>query len=286
MQINYSRATVYSLVGYFLFGVGAVITKLIIASYPPSQFLFIESLVCLPLYLVMALFCGGLKTLKTHYPVMQLNRGLLQTASAYAGLFGLGLLPVATYTMLGYATPFIVAVLALVFLREAIPRKSGLVIIGGFFGVVLITQPELANSLTGVAAVLLSCVMWGGNIILMRKMPKDHTMVFPFYTLLFVGAISAIVLAVTGFKPMPLHDVFLVGCAGVFYFGGAQFLFASYRQAPLHFTMPFQYTQLIWVTLFGYWIWHYIPDPIQLCGLAIVVATALYLSIVKERQIE
>ena len=48
---------------------------------------------------------------------------------------------------------------------------------------------------------------------------------------------------------------------------------------------PFQYTQLIWLAIFGYLVFGNFPDNFTILGAAIIVASGLYI-LYRERQVK
>lgn len=278
------KASLYSLIAYMMIALGIVAWKNVIATYSISQVLIIEALVCIPLFIGMAKAKGGLHLLKTSYPRLQILRGISQTCACYIGLYGLIHLPVSTYTMLGYCTPFIITLSAWIFLKEKCPPAGWACIVIGFIGTALIIQPEYTRNFVAALAVVASCGFWAANVILMRQMPKDHVVSFPFYTVIIVNIVSCMVVMINGIIPMTLIDFSLVAIAGVLFFIGAQILFITYRLAPLYILTPFQYTQIIWVALLSYFLWADTPTLVQIIGLIIIIIATIYSSFLKEKK--
>lgn len=278
MDRQIKKAALYSVLAYFIMAFGVVAWKSVIGTYTISQILALEALVCLPLFIGLAKRSGGLHLLGTAYPFLQALRGIVQALAAYIGLYGLIHLPVSTYTMLGYCTPLIVTFSGWLFFKEKCPPIGWLCIVIGFVGTALIIQPEYTQNFIAALAVILSCCFWAANIVLMKKMPKDHIISFPFYTLMIVGSLSCMITLAQGVIPMTLFDFSIAAIAGVCFFVGAQILFSTYRLAPLYFLTPFQYTQIVWVVVLSYLIWAEIPTFIQMIGLIVVVTAATYSS--------
>ena len=280
---NNSEAAIYSIFAYFLMALGIVAWKSVIGTYGAAQILMLEALVCLPLFIGLAYYKGGLKLLKTSYPRLQLLRGLLQTGAAYIGLYGLIHLPVSTYTMLQYCTPFIMTVAAVFFLKERCPSIIWLCVAVGFLGTAFILQPEYSENFLASCAVILSCCLWSANVIIMKKMPKDDVITFPFYTVVVVGLVSLVLTIYQGIIFMPLIDFALASVAGAFFFFGAQILFITYRLSALSFLTPFQYTQILWIVMLSYLLWSDIPTIFQIFGLILVMAAAITSAFYKEK---
>ena len=51
----------------------------------------------------------------------------------------------------------------------------------------------------------------------------------------------------------------------------------AYRYAPAAVIAPFDYTALIWGTLFGWLVWHELPGASVWLGATIVIASGLYI---------
>ena len=64
---------------------------------------------------------------------------------------------------------------------------------------------------------------------------------------------------------------------GAFASFGHYLLIAGHRLAPASVLAPFMYTQLVWATAFGYFVFGDVPNRWTLAGAAIVVASGLYL---------
>jgi drug/metabolite transporter (DMT)-like permease len=54
-------------------------------------------------------------------------------------------------------------------------------------------------------------------------------------------------------------------------------LIAGHRLAPASVLAPFIYTQLVWVAIFGYFVFAQLPDGWTVVGASIVVASGLYI---------
>lgn len=281
---QFRKAAFYSVIAYLIIAVGIVVWKSVIADYGTPQILAVEAVICFPLYLGLAKIKGGFHLLKTAYPFLQVLRGILQTCAAYVGLYGLLHLPVSTYAMIGYCSPFIITIAAVFFLKEKCPPIGWLYILIGLVGTLLVIQPEYTNNSGAVLASILSSCFWAANVILMRQMPEDDVISFPFYTLVIVGFISCLITLINGITPMPPFDFSMIAISGIFFFVGAQILFVTYRLSPLYFSTPFQYTQIVWIIILSFFFWKEIPTVIQFLGLALIATGSICSSFLKKEE--
>jgi drug/metabolite transporter (DMT)-like permease len=63
---------------------------------------------------------------------------------------------------------------------------------------------------------------------------------------------------------------------GLFGGMGQLFLTSALRFAPVSVVVPFDYTQLLWAVLLGWWLWGTRPPATTWIGAAVIVASGLY----------
>ena len=64
----------------------------------------------------------------------------------------------------------------------------------------------------------------------------------------------------------------MFGCLGQY------FLILSLRYAPMSLLAPFEYSSLVWASLYGYIFWGDVLGPVAIAGVAIIVAACLYIT--------
>ena len=58
----------------------------------------------------------------------------------------------------------------------------------------------------------------------------------------------------------------------------AYLIIVAYRNAPAAVIAPFDYTMMIWATLFGWLFWRETPEPIVVAGAIIIALAGLYVT--------
>lgn len=220
----------------------------------------------------------GLGALKTRHPVAQILRGLLILGSMLTAFVALGYLPLADVTAIAYSTPLFVAALAVPMLGERIGARRAILLALGFAGVVLMAQPS-----TGVlhAAALLpiaSALLYAVAMLVTRRMRADESAaatMFWSHATVIVGASAALPWFWT--TPGAFDGAMLVVLG--FSNGVAHYcVMQAYRVARAATVAPLDYTALVWATVFGFVVWGDFPAPTVWLGVALVVATSLYLA--------
>jgi drug/metabolite transporter (DMT)-like permease len=57
---------------------------------------------------------------------------------------------------------------------------------------------------------------------------------------------------------------------------GQFFLIQAFRYGEVSLVAPFEYSSLLWATLFGFLFWQQLPTPTVLIGAAVIIASSLY----------
>jgi drug/metabolite transporter (DMT)-like permease len=192
---------------------------------------------------------------------------LTTTFAAYS------LMPMAETTVLLFTSSLFIPVLGVIFLHERVgPYRWGAVAVG-FIGVVVMTGPAGHLSVLGVSVALFAALMHATLQVILRYLGKyERPETVTFYFLVTGTLVTALPLPFVAVTPamaeVPL--LFGVGLSGA----AAQWLLSiAFRNAPAAIVTVFNYSSIVWATLFGWMIWNEWPLPAVLTGAAIVIAS-------------
>jgi drug/metabolite transporter (DMT)-like permease len=216
--------------------------------------------------------------MRTQRPVLQLVRSALLLGSTIANFIAFRYLQLDQALAILFSTPFMVAILAGPILGEWIGWRRWLAILVGFAGVLLVTRPGAGGvhwaALYSVASAVFYALYIVATRVLSRSDPSDTTL---FYSNL-VGAVAMLpVLPFVWQTPDDPFVIFLMAVFGAFGSFGHYLLIVAHRLAPASVLAPFMYTQLVWATGFGYFVFGDVPNRWTLAGAAVVIASGLYL---------
>ena len=193
--------------------------------------------------------------------------------AAFTGYEIIGRVPSILHTPLMSGSNFvhgIVLVGAMVALGLA---ETGLEKTIGFIGVVVMAGPAGNVNALGIAVALFAALMHATLQIILRHLGKfERPETVTFYFLVIGTIVTALPLPFVAVTPtmaeVPL--LFGVGLSGA----AAQFLLSTaFRNAPAAVVTVFNYSSIVWATLFGWMIWSEWPMPTVLAGAAIVIAS-------------
>jgi drug/metabolite transporter (DMT)-like permease len=148
----------------------------------------------------------------------------------------------------------------------------------GFAGILLVTRPGAGGIHPAALLVVVAAICYALYSILTRVLVRsDSDATTNFYSNL-VGA-AAITLAVP-FYWTSQSDAIVIAlmCSmGLFSGFGHFLLIRAHRLAPAGVLAPFIYTEIVWMIALGFLIFGDLPSRWTLAGVAVVIASGLYL---------
>jgi drug/metabolite transporter (DMT)-like permease len=272
-------------IGYMVLGVAALsgmdaLGKRVAADYSVFQMLAVRSSVAIVLVLLLLSLRGGLRTLRTRQPLGHALRSLCGLVAFVTFYTALRHLPLADAVAVAFGSPFLVTALAGVLLKEPVSVRQWLAIGVGFLGMLLVVRPSGAGVQPAALLVLVSGVAYSFMRVLARAMtrpgkPHENTFSFVFYMLVGQAAAGWLVALPAWRSPdaVALAEMCAMGVLGIL---GNYGLAEAFRSAPVATVAPFEYTGLIWASLFGAVLFGDLPSASFWAGSAVIVGAGLY----------
>lgn len=209
---------------------------------------------------------------------LQVLRALLLAVTSLLFFSGLRHLPVAEASAISFVAPLFVTLLAVPLLGETVGRSTWMAIGAGLLGVAAIVRPG-GGLLTPAALLPLAAALTSSFYqIATRKLAGiDPPLTTLFYTGL-VGAVALTVLLPAYWVTPTLPHALLILLVGLLGGSGHYLLILALKAAPASTVAPFSYVQLVWATLFGLLVFGAFPDAVSLAGMAVIVASGLFVA--------
>ena len=204
-------------------------------------------------------------------------RAIAGSIGVFGNFYAIDRILLADAAILNKMAPFFTILFSYIILKEKIRPVPMICIIIAFLGSILIVKPSfnftqmlptLAAFMGGVGAGLayasirkLSYLGCNGQIII-----------------LFFSAFSMLLSVpylITSFNPMTGHQVLMLCCAGACAAGGQFSVTAAYYHAPANKISIYDYSQVLFSTLFGFIFFAQIPDWMSLAGYIIIITMAI-----------
>ena len=264
------------LMATFWFSILFVVVKHLGSSYSVYQIAFFRCFFALMTTVGMVSGMGGLGLLRTKRWKGHLFRAASGTISMLTLFYAYQLLPLAHVVAINFSAPLFITLFSMLCLREKAVWQYWAALIIGFIGILFIVNPTSTNiSLMGVGIALLSAIFRALSMTGVRALGKTE----PAGTTAFYFALQSTIFTAL---PMPwvwqtpgwLDFISLASC-GVLAGLGQYFLTRAYQFAPAAVVSPFDYTAIIWATLFGVMFWGELPGWHIIIGSVIVILAGL-----------
>lgn len=270
-----SAGILLSISGYFVFAFQDATVKWLVADHPVMQVLFMRSISIVVLCLILGRGRLVRQAISSRNKGPLLLRGAFILAAWSCYYTASRAMPLAQLVTIYFATPLIVTVMSVVFLKEQVrwPRWAGVAL--GLIGVVVACDPGRVGITLPVGLVLLAAVLWAYTNILVRQISRYETTVTQ---MLFSNSAFAIACGATlpwlWVQPSAgelglMLALGLIGAAGQF------LLFEGFRLAAASLVAPFEYTSLVWAFCLSYLIWGDIPRFQVFLGAGLIIASGL-----------
>lgn len=233
----------------------------------------IGSALMLPVWLLGGGRWPGAANLKVH-----MLRSTVVAGMAWLFFWGLVRVPLAEAIALSFIAPLIALFLAAVLLGERIRREAVLAALLGLAGVAVIAAGRLGmgdyepDAAWGVAAVLVSAVLYAWNLILQRQ---QALLAGPREVALFQHLCVALVLALATpwLAEVPPPAAFHAITAGAILAAAALMLLSwAYARAEAQSLVSVEYTAFIWASLTGWFLFDEPVTAATVAGVVLIVA--------------
>ncbi len=216
-------------------------------------------------------------------------RTVLHIIGISAMFAALKYLPLADTIAIAFVMPFIMLLLGKYVLDEEVGHRRLWACVVGFAGTLLVIQPSFSEVGAPALLPLLVAVVFALFMLVTRKLAKETDPI----SLQAVSGVmaSVMLLPVLAYQPEqgqtllpPVDSVVIWLLLGIGVIGTVAHLLMTWslRYAPSATLAPMQYLEIPVATLFGWLIFHDLPNGLAAVGICITIAAGLYV-ILRER---
>lgn len=218
----------------------------------------------------------GIASLKPRRLWIVILRCLAGAGSLMLAFLSFSQIPLADAYALAFLTPLGVTALAAPVLGEHVGWRQWLAVGIGFAAVIAILRPDFNAVGFGQLYMIASALLFVINMLMLRGIAKTEgsgALLLVYFIMLFLIALP---FAVLQWRAPSLADFGLMAATGICSGLGNLLLILAFRYAAAALVSSFMYTQLIWGTVFGFFLFRDLPDVITIGGAAIIMACGIY----------
>ena len=278
MEYNNLKAALFVVFAMTMITTNDAIVKHITEVFNVGQIMFLRGALIFVIFACVMRLRGQPVFQRRSLHRWNLMRALFELGATLFFLTGLSLLPIAVASSLGFSSPIFLALLAATVLKEKVGFDRWAVILIGFGGVLLITNPFAAEASWVVIFPIVCAFFVALRDIAIRYVPNDLPSTQVAFTNAWVVMLGGGLYSIyQGWGEADLHWYLWFIGLGIALYSGYLCLIIGSRLGELSFISPFKYVSIIIAILYGYLIWDEKPTLTMLAGAAVIVISGIIL---------
>lgn len=274
------RGIIAMSLGMVSFVANDALIKLVSASLPSGQLIFIRGLFAIALLLALCTAMGvwrsgnGWRALGQRAVLVRAGFDALATIAYLTSLFHL---PLGNATAINMATPLVITLMAVLWLGERVGPARWVAIGAGFVGVLMIVQPSAEGFNAYAWLCLAGTLLHAARDLVTRRIASSTpSLLITLSTALAVTLLAAAISMARGWVAVGFTQLALLAVASVFLSTGYYLLIVAMRAGEISVIAPFRYVGLLFALVLGWLVWRELPNALAWAGIALLVGAGLY----------
>jgi drug/metabolite transporter (DMT)-like permease len=262
----------------------ATLVKYLGTDLPSMEILFFRSLI--GFFFVLPFFVRNpLEPLRTKRPGMHLVRGATGAVGNACFFWTLTHMLLADAMALQFSRPLFMIPLALVFLGEIAGWRRSIVALVGFLGIMLYARPFTAGFESGAFIGAAGALAGGLVVICIKRLAtSEPTRVIMFYYA-FWNAVFALIPTVLLWVTPTWSQLALLAIVGFLGISGQTLITHGLTLGDATVLVPLDYSRIVYSAALGFLLFGELPGPWSFAGMALIVASSLYLVLTEKKRI-
>ena len=206
-----------------------------------------------------------------------LLRATFGTLGVLCNFYAVDHLVLADASVLNKMSPFFAILFSYIILKEKITIRQGAVVVVAFLGSLLVIKPTFAN-MDLVPSVIGLCggLFAGESYTYVRKLTTNGEK-GPMIVAFFSGFSCLVLLPflIFDYHPMTFWQLMVLLMAGLSAAGGQFTITAAYTYAPAREISVYDYSQIIFAAIIGFFVFGQVPDVLSWIGYAVIISMAI-----------
>ena len=252
------------------------IAKFLVQTYPSNQVVWarymsqtVVSIIVLSPILHKVLVTKNLK--------LQLLRSTFLFFATFFFFTSLKYMQLAEVNAIFQVGPIFVIFLSAIVLKEYVDiQKWGGGIVGMLGALIIIRPGSDVFSITMVLPAI-AALCYASYVISTRYLSQEEPAVTNFIYSSLIGSILASILVIPSWTPINTEDLFVFSGFGLLGALGHILLIYAFRMSEASFLAPFIYMNLVYGSLWGFFLFDEIPSFFTISGAAVIVSSGIYI---------
>jgi drug/metabolite transporter (DMT)-like permease len=259
---------------FFMFTVMNMFAKMLSTNHSVIEIAFYRNLIAIMPFLVMVFAFGKREILVIRSkPSLVGIRAVIGAISLVMTFAAYSLMPMADTTALLFTASLFIPVLGVIFLKETVGPYRWAAVAIGFLGVVIMSHPSGQVNTLGILVALSAALLHATLQIILRYLGRyESPETISFYFFLIGIVLTALPMPFIAVRPTVGEIPLLIG-VGLSGAAAQWLLSVAFRNARAAIVTVFNYSSIVWATVFGWMIWNEWPLPAVIAGATIVIAS-------------
>ncbi len=271
------KGIIYILLAAFGFAMMSTFVRLAgdVPSIQKSFFRNLVALICASIIMVKnkVSFSGDKKNLG-----LLIVRSTCGTIGILCNFYAVDHLLLSDATMLNKMSPFFAIVFSYIFLREKVNLVQIFSVVGAFVGCLFIIKPSASMDAFPALIGLIGGMGAGAAYTAVRRLGQRGEK-GPFIVFFFSAFSCVVVLpyVLFNYQPMTTMQLVYLLLAGVSAAVGQFSVTAAYCYAPAKEISVYDYSQVIFSAILGFFLFNQVPDQYSVLGYVLICGMAIYM---------
>jgi drug/metabolite transporter (DMT)-like permease len=268
---------VLQLAAMVLYSTHDAVIKTLGATYPAFQILFFSSLLSFPLVSLVLMRDRTPGSLRPVHLGWVLLRSVCAVGAGMAGFYAFSTLPMTQVYAILFATPLLVTILSIPLLGEQVGPQRWVAVVVGLTGVLIVLRPGGEDLALGHLAAMIGAICSAVAAVIIRKLGHtERPVVLLMWPMLGNFVVTGGALGF-GYVPMSLGDLALAGVIAALGLAAGFLVILAYRAGEAAIVAPMQYSQILWATLYGWFLFGEGLDGMTLLGASVIISSGIYI---------
>lgn len=221
---------------------------------------------------------GGFKLdrFKTRHLWQVISRALLLVSATLSNFYALQFLPLTVVSAIMFSSPVVVCFLSVSILREEVGPWRWSAILLGFIGVLIVVRPFGTTFHPAMLMIIYNAIALALYSLMTRRLSGIVAVETMQFYMGLVGTLLMLPFAIWVWtQPATTWGMLVLISLGVLGWAGHQLLTNAHRFGTANQLMPFTYSFLVFVAIWGYLLFGTVPDVGTIFGAIVIMSAGL-----------